>query len=878
MKSELNNIQKREAIKLSIFILFSVYSTIIKAQEQAINISMSDVKLSEILIELKIQSGKSILFNNTNVDQYQNQSIKIENATTEQVLNKILAGKNLQYKIVDEVIIIKPIEKQKPNDDSDKLTQTIKGKVVDKESQISLPGANVIVLSTSPVLGSVTDADGYYKIEKVPIGRYNIQISYVGYNPVMIPEIIVSSGKEVTINVDLKESITSIDELVVRVKKDIPLNSMASISARSFTVEETRRYAGGMDDPARMVSSFAGVTMGFFGDNAIIIRGNSPKGVLWKLEGVEIPSPNHFAGVNSLGGGVVTVFSSQLMANSDFYTGAFPAEFSNALAGVFDMKLRNGNNEKKEHTFQAGALGIDFASEGPFKKGGKSSYLFNYRYSTAGLLALFDVIPVGDQQSKYQDFSFKLNFPTNHAGTFSLWGIGAVDNSQKPEIKDSSNWTNDWDRTNQDWKMNMGATGLMHKFILGSKAYLNTSISASGISNTMDLLRLDSMLVLKPNTLIIDKSGKITLSSFINYKINAKNTLKTGANVHSLLYNLEMRGSIHNIPLTYQKIVDENGQSYFIEYYVQSKHQISNTLSLLPGISANYFTLNKDVSIDPRVSLRWNFHSNHALSIGFGKHSQREDLKIYLIQQNDENNVTYPNKNLKLSHALHFVAGYDWKINTNTRIKIEPYYQFLYDIPGKPASSYSLINFKQDWSFRDSLANNTIGKNTGIDITIEQFFNNNYYYLITTSIFDSKYKGDDGIWRNTRYDKEYVINILAGKEFYLNDNKILGVNTKINFTGGERISPIMQDLSSQFEEVVYDETNAFADQLPPIQHLDVTITYRKNKLNYSSIWALQIKNLLGEPYGGYIYNYKTKKVEFNNTVIVLPILSYKIEF
>ena len=268
------------------------------------------------------------------------------------------------------------------------ITQTIKGKVLDKESQVSLPGANVVILGTNPVIGTVSDMDGNFRLENVPVGRYTIQISFIGYESITIPEILVGSGKEVVLEAGLKESINELDEVVVKAhsRKDRPLNSMATISARSFTVEETRRYAGGLDDPARMVSAFAGVTTGNLQDNAIIIRGNSPKGVAWHIEGVDVPNPNHFSGGNVAGGGAVNVISGQLLSNSDFFTGAFPAEYGNALAGVFDIKLRTGNYEKREYAFQAGLLGIDFAAEGPFVKGNNASYLFNYRYSTFGLL------------------------------------------------------------------------------------------------------------------------------------------------------------------------------------------------------------------------------------------------------------------------------------------------------------------------------------------------------------------------------------------------------------------------------------------------------------------------------------------------------------
>ncbi|MBN2519402.1 MAG: TonB-dependent receptor [Bacteroidales bacterium] len=861
---------------ISYFILNPIFIT--AQQEISITIRLGHATLGEILQEIKNQSRKSILYNNTIVDVYKNETINLTNAPLEEALNECLKEKNLQYKIIDDVIIIEPKVIVISDKNPDKLTQNIKGKVVDKESQMPLPGTNVIVVGIQPLIGGITDQDGNYKLKNVPIGRYNIQISYVGYEPVTVPEILVGSAKEVVINVGLKESLTSINEIVVSVRKDRPLNSMAVISARSFTVEETRRYAGSLDDPAQMVSAFAGVTTGFFGDNAIVIRGNSPKGVLWKLEGIEIPSPNHFAGVNSLGGGVVTIFSSQLLANSDFYTGAFPAEYNNALAGVFDMKLRNGNNEKREHTFQAGVLGIDIASEGPFKKGNNSSYLFNYRYSTAGLLAEIKVIPIGEQISKYQDLSFKTNFITKNAGTISLWGIGGIDNSQKPEKKDSTVWELEWDRIKQDWKINIGAVGLSHKYILGTQGYLITTIAGSGISNTLDYKRIDDNLYLKPELLIIDNSGKITVSSFVNYKINTRNTIKTGINYHTLFYNLDMNSTINYEPSTYQNFVKETGKSHFTEGYIQIKYAINNTITIYPGISLNYFTLNRDLSVDPRLSLQWEIMKNHVLSAGYGKHSQREELKIYLVRQNINGQNVYPNKNLKLSKAHHFILAYDWQINKNFRLKTEPYFQYLYDIPGKPESSYSMINFKQDWSFRDSLENNCLGKNIGIDITIERFFHKNLYFLITGSIFDSKYKADDGKWRNTRYNKGFVLNILAGKEFNIKKNNILGINGRFNFSGGEMTSPIIEDMSVQEEKVIYNETKTFSKQMPPVKYFDLTITYRINKSNYSGIWALQAKNLLGEPYGGYEYNYKTKKVETNNIVIIIPVLSYKIEF
>lgn len=758
------------------------------------------------------------------------------------------------------------------------ITQTIKGTVVDNETGTPLIGATVIIMESKPLIGSTTDIEGKFKIEKAPIGRYNIQVNYLGYESKIVSEVLVTSGKEVVINTGLNQSTKQMNEIIIKgnSEKDKPLNTMASISARSFTVEETRRYAGGLDDPARLASSFAGVAMSSINDNGIVIRGNSAKGVSWRLEGVDIPNPNHFAGANVAGGGIVTVFSSQMLANSDFYTGAFPAEYGNAIAGVFDMKLRTGNSDKNEHTIQLGVLGLDLASEGPFKKGGRASYLFNYRYSSFGLIKA--VLPKNMGIPDYQDLSFKINFPNKHGGV-SVWGIGSSDNYPQPQINDSAKWETQYDRVYFNWHLNMGAAGVSYKLLMGKQTYINTTIAGTGTLNKMDAKRFDDSLVARQNWLFTDNSSKIILSSFLNHKFNEHFTLRTGFYYHTLFYKLNLNSTINDVPSTYQNFVKENGIASYLEYFAQTKYDISDNLTLFTGINSMYFLLNKDFSADPRISIKWEFLPTHSLSFGFGKHSQLEELKIYLINKNVNGTIEYPNKNLGLSHSLQYVLGYDWLIKENLRLRVEPYYQYLYNIPGIPDSSYSMINFTQDWTFRDSLTNNSQGKNYGVDVTLERFLHNSYYFLITASIFDSKYKGGDSVWRNTRFDKGYVINLLFGKEFYFKKNRIFGTNIKFNFMGGERISPVLTNESIQSKTIIYDESKSFQNQMPATYNLDLTITYRTNKKRHSSIWALQIKNALGSPmYSGYDYYYKTGKIENSKVIVILPILSYKIEF
>lgn len=758
------------------------------------------------------------------------------------------------------------------------LSQVVKGCIVDQQSQIGLFGANVMIDGTS--LGAATDADGFFRISNVPIGRQTIKVTFMGYKSRVIPELLIGSAKEVVLNIDLEEDVIEGQEIIVtpKIEKNKPINTMTNVSARSFTVEETRRYAGGFDDPARLASSFAGVTYGNAQDNAIIIRGNAPKGLLWRLEGIEISNPNHFPDGNVFGGGIVTIFSNQMLANSDFLTGAFPAEYGNALSGVFDMKLRNGNSDVREYAFQAGIMGIDFSAEGPFSSNSKASYLFNYRYSTIGLLTDLNVIDT-EQNPSYQDLSFKFNFPTQNAGTFSLWGIGSIDRVDEFEETDSTQWEKDWDRVKYNSKFQVGALGLNHKYVLGNATFINSTLAMTSEDVMFDMDRLDDQVQLRDHEFINTLNQKLTFTSTLSHKFNSRLSSKTGFIWNRLYYDMNLASVVDEEPDTYQTFVEEKGNSQLIQAFTQGQLNVTNELKFNAGIHYQYFKLNKNTSLEPRLGMSWNFHPHHMISLGYGRHSQLENIRYYLATRQTFQGTEMPNKNMDFTFADHFILGYDLQLNEYTRLKVEPYYQRLSNVPVKPDDSFSLINLKDERYINDPLVNEGTGTNIGVDLTLEKFLNNNFYYLITASIFDSKYKGGDGIERNTRYNRNYVINALFGKEYNVKGNNILGINGRFTYMGGERISPVLENLSLAEQRIIYDETRAFEKSLETSKYLDITITYRVNHKKIAHIWALQVKNILGSPSDyGYTYNFKTNRLMKDEQVIVLPNISYKIEF
>ena len=763
---------------------------------------------------------------------------------------------------------------------SQDITQLVRGKIVDEESQMPLPFTTVVILTLDPVMGTTSDENGFFRLENVPVGRHNIQVSFMGYESRVIPELLISSGKEMVLDIGLKEKVEMMDEVVVKAftQKDKPLNSMSTVSARSFSVEEAQRYAGGFDDPARLASSFAGVSTGYLDDNAIIIRGNAPKGLLWRLEGIEIPNPNHFAHMSTFGGGAVSALSSLMLANSDFSTGAFPAEYGNAMSGVFDIKLRTGNNEKHEHAIQVGALGLDFSSEGPISKNGKATYLFNYRYSTFGLIK--PILPEEANIPVYQDLCFKINLATDHVGVFSIWALGADDKIKFEADADTSLWNYVDDQQVGYATQRMGAIGLNHRYILGSKTYLKSTLALSGDYTEFVTDHLDFDLSSTPSQYINNLNKKHTFTSTLTHKFSAAHTSRTGFIVNNLHYNnlLKYAPSIGDDLVT---SADENGSSNLIHLYSQSKINLSSRIVFNLGMHGLYFDMNKEVVLEPRIGATYRLTDRQSLSLAYGKHSRLEPQSLYFARVMEGNETTYPNKTLSLSKAHHFVLAYDVNLNSNLRLKVEPYFQYLYDIPVLPDSSYSTINMEADWFFTEKLVNHGTGTNLGIDLTLERFLKDGFYYLFTASLFESKYVGGDGIKRSTRYNSNYVVNVLVGKEWTMgiSQNKFLGVNARLNMMGGQRAFPLDRASSIARGDVIYDFSRPFEDQKPNIIHLNASLTFRINKKKHASIWSIQVLNLLGaEENYGYAYNYRTDQLESNEVVVVVPSVSYKIEF
>ncbi len=821
----------------------------------------------------------------------------------ENALANVLKDTNLTYQKINDTIIITPKPKQEPKENKLKiLRQTIRGQVIDEDSKLPLIGVTVMIEDSSPPIGATTNNDGDFRIEKVPVGRVNLQLSYIGYEQKVIPNIVVNSAKEVVLKLTLHENATKMSEVTVvaQMDKGTPINDMALVSARSISPEESNRYAGPFNDPTRIMSNYAGIATTQDGSNDIIVRGNSPKYIQWRLEGVQITNPNHFANQSGIGTGGISALNNNLLATSDFYTSAFPAEYGDVLSGVYDIKLRSGNNERFEGVFGVGIMGTDITLEGPLKKGYTGSYLLNYRYSTITLMSNLGLVDRSGVTT-FQDGAFKIMLPSDKIGTFSIFGLGGysgfdLENMSGLEAMGSPGHiaqlsTLSKDHSTRSYLFN---TGINHSINLSKKSYLNTSVvyATDGINDNVQARPISPAPAQSSSYQYFD--GDLSKSTYrgavtFHYKINNKHKLQAGFKYAHFSYDYfqQLRKDTVSAQVV---LADFAEQMSTLRNFISWKFQAFGKLTFISGIHQMNEFYNQNRTLEPRFAMSWELNPTIDLTLGYGKHSTMESAHNYFAKvPNDQGIFMEPNRNLGLLKADHYTLAIEKRFQPDLKAKLGLYYQWLYDLPvaNEDTSYFATINERIDYEYVH-LINEGNGKNYGVELTIEKFFNDSYYFLINISLFQSKYKTLENRWRNTQYNSEYIANILAGKEF-LNlgrkDNQALTINLKVFMGGGRKIIPLRRDDQGHLNvdptnDRYWDYNKAYESSLNDLYQIDLSMNYKWNKLKTTHEFYLNIYDITDAK--GRISEYydetEPDNIGYITQVGLFPNLMYKVYF
>jgi hypothetical protein len=760
------------------------------------------------------------------------------------------------------------------------LTSTLRGNVRDFDTQNPLLGAAVQV--TSSEKGTVTNSEGDFRFDQLPTGRYTLRVSFLGYQTVEVPELLLESGKEKVIEVRLAPAGHQLDAAVVVSTRPIAFNSIQTI-----TPEQTLRYAATYLDPARLTTSFPGVATSNDQANGLVIRGNSPNGMQWRLEGVEIVNPNHTSNAGTFSdratqtGGGVNILSTQLLSDSYFLNGAFPAEYGNALSGVLDMRLRKGNNEKTEFTAQAGLIGFDVAAEGPFSKNAKASYLVNYRYSFTGLLGALGV-SFGGEDIGYQDLSFNITLPTKKGGDFTVYGMGGMSRNTFKASLDTSDWVYQKDGYDIDFKSRMGALGVTHTLQLGAKTSLKSVLVASALENSRS--GYQHSISNTSNRYLTEQDAntktRVSFTTSLSHRLNARQLMKGG------LFLTYQADSVKS--MTRNEISEGKMQGLIIQPYLTWQWQPAPRLTADLGLHFLQYTYNHTQSLEPRAALRFRASHRTSFSLSYGLHSQLQQPPVYLsvinvVRGGDEQ----PNRRLEPTKAHHFVAGYQHAFGTSANLKVEAYLQNILNVPiftgdptlvEHPLPTFSTLNQVEGFVHLP-LQNRGTGRNYGVEVSFQRYLTDDYYVLVSGSLYNSTYVAGDGVRRSTRYNGNHTFSLTAGRELKTQKNGIWGLNARILWMGGFRDSPINVEASREEGKTVYALQEAFTLKMKDYFRPDLRIYWKKNHARYSRTIALDIQNVSGTQNEAYsYYDILQRQLVKQYQLGLIPILSYRWEF
>ena len=721
------------------------------------------------------------------------------------------------------------------------ITQSIRGTVVDQNTGVPLIGATVVLLDHEPLMGTITDHQGYFSLEGVPLGRQGIRVDFLGYHPSFTRNLDVASGKASTVNIEMAESVIMGEEVVVSAqsRKGDPLNEMALVSARSFNMEEAERYAGSWGDPARLVANFAGVQSPADQSNDIIIRGNSPAGLLWRMEGVSIYNPNHFGSIGSTGGPVCMI-NNNLLANSDFYSGAFPAEYGNAISGVFDLNIRNGNNKEREFLSQIGFNGFELGAEGPFSEESNASYLVGYRYSSLAFIEKLGLNTGISAIPYYQDLTFKVDVPITEKGRLSLFGLGGANHIGSEE--------NEGDGYHL-WRSNSqtGVAGISYKHYFDTKTRLRNILSWGAIRNYgIDSSSTSGVLTRHYGDWMEEQ--KFTFQSDVRRKLGRKDHVVVGVELSYIKANYRDSTYVPQYDLFFN-LSNTAGDLWLIKGFLNWKHKFTEELQLVSGLHFQQVSLNQQRAMEPRLSFNWRFTPRQDISLGYGLHSQTQPRTVYFSETLvDTMNLVYSqtNTHLGFTRSHQVVLGYQLMINSNHRLKAELYYQKLFDVPVTTHPSYiSMINYGGSFSYgvHDSLFNEGEGWNMGIELTMERYFSGNFYYLATLSLFDSKYRASDGKVRNSVFNGTFIMNLLGGYEWQLANQDAITMDGRLSWAGGLRVIPIDLEASREAGETIRDYSRAYESRDDDYFRIDLRVAYKWNRPRTTWTFAADIQNV-----------------------------------
>lgn len=844
------------------------------------NLKVKDQSLVSVLASLRERQHQPLSYSPDRIPDRRVQELDIQNQSLRNCLDTLLEDTGLAYRCIGgQIVIFAQLDSkgQGMKEEADaKPLQTIRGRIWDKESHRPIAYAAVYLPGTEPLRGAYSDEEGYFRINSVQVGRYRLQVSHVEYQPYVQNGLLISTGKEVVLDLQLIQKVNTLEAVDITDDDPMatPLNPYETTSYQAYGVEEARRYPASYGDPARHAQSFAGLVGQNDIRNEIVIRGNNPRSIMWMIDGVEVPNPNHF-GREGTSSGSVSMVSTNLLKDSEFLTGAFPAQYGNATGGIFDLRIRQGNDSVFEHSIELGTLGLEVSSEGPIGRriDYKGSYLVNIRSSVLNVIGnLLDTILVDEELTSYQDLAAKLHFPTKR-GAVDVLILGGGSRSGLP--------SDERRRTQLSTSQALGM--ISYGRTVGDDAFLKSSLSLIGSDINNRIFDVDSVALYDQQD--IAQKGILRFNWRLSKRFSRRFSSEIGGIQSWRGYNFQGEMFSSELAPPYQNwtTFDTVGINRRTQFFYTGKYRFGEDTELVFGLHYLRHRLIQETSLEPRLGFRYRPHPMHRMRLSLGWHSRLESLEYYFHL--DPSGTPFQT-DLKLPKAMHFVAGYDFLPHPDWAVTIEMYIQYLYRLPIDPDTSRAFFStlLQPDGYYSGTLVNGGQGLNQGLELSVHRRFSRGWYFLASGSYFQSLYRARDGELRFSPYHGPLQASVLAGKEFAIGRKgkpHLLSLNAKYFFNNQSRLLVLdpLQPLQTNRYVQHFSLAQCPECRYPPYWRFDFQIIHRRNHKRIASVWRIDIQNITRRRnLREVIYNPITERAVNEFHFRLLPVFSYRIEF
>jgi CarboxypepD_reg-like domain/TonB-dependent Receptor Plug Domain len=724
-------------------------------------------------------------------------------------------------------------------------TGNIIGKVTDKNTQESLPGAIITIENQNKSIA--TDIDGNYKFV-LPVGSYTIKATYVGYKTITKFNVSLTSGNAQIINFELAENTSTLDEVTVKANKTktaAASDAITPLSVQSLSTEEIRNNPGGNFDISRVIQALPGVagttaSGGFRND--IILRGGSPNENIYYLDGIEIPVLNHFSTQGSAGG-PAGIINTSFVQDIKLSTSAFNAQFDNSLSGVFEINQRDGNKESVQGNVRLSGSEFAAAFDGPINE--KTSFLLSARRSYLQFLFKLIGLPI---RPDFWDYQAKITHQINKKASLTFMGLGAIDNFRFEVPKEATAENIEIIRSNFLIKQWNYTGGVSLKYLVRN-GYITAALSRNHLNNNLAKYE-DNENPSKETQTFFSDSKEIENKLRLSVRKYAKGlSYSYGGVIQAVTYGNDFRSVIQKEQKNTSGIIIQPGinavfntKLNFMRYglFGQIGKTFNNQVSISAGVRTdmNSFTttgMNPLKTISPRISFSAPISDKIRFNASWGTYFK---TPIYTVLGFKDNKGNFVNKNAEYVRSTHYTGGFEYLPKPDLRFTLEGFFKKYSHVPVSISNNISLANQGGDFGAigNEAVKSVGLGNTYGMEAFIQQKLMKRQFVTLSYTYVISKFGGENQDLVASAWDNRHLLSFIYGLKF----KKQFEIGLKYRFAGGSPYTPY--DIAASQRNYLtrgtgildYSKTNTL--RLKPFTQLDVRID---KKWNYKK-WTLDL--------------------------------------